>query len=79
MDKNGMDGGQLSTNPQIHTNLLVKADINPEAYRQRGGMRGGETTGRWWERTLIGALTREGADANEDICGCLTSLHHLMP
>lgn len=39
----------------------------------------GEATGRWWEWTLTGALTREGADANEDICGCLTSLHHLMP
>lgn len=56
MDKNGMDGGQLSTNPQIHTNLLVKADINPKAYRQRGGMQGGN------DRPMVGADADRGSN-----------------
>lgn len=61
----------------IHTNLPVKDDINPSLKLKVSVEECGETIGRWWE--LIGALTREGADANGDICGCLTSLHHLMP
>lgn len=73
-----MCSGQLSTNTQLSattdqsvtylnsTDLLARADINPKPYSQCEG-------------TLIQALTRKGADANECICGSLTSPHHLMP
>lgn len=83
-----MDSGQLSTNPQLPSTpdqslrgtaltcwleltLILNLTVSAEEHW--------DTTCWWWELMLVQALTRKGADANECICGSLTSLRRLMP